>query len=352
MKAFHQSAHIRALANMVDGKVYWVVQEVLSQERCNLGWFDPDSGKAEVIVNPDEKLVNHLIRSSSNDTVHIFSGTSSFPLVRCAFNQVRSPESTIGLLVENRDDQGVRGLERLMRYRFNHMRFGNRIHFILCMGYTGEHGGRNWYAKCGYSEKIIFPYGYFPETPSDDAIHLDINRNEYKIVYIGQLIQRKRIDLLLKALSHIGHLNWSLDIIGSGPLREPLIKLSTGLGIADKVHFQPAMSNIDAMKVLDSSDLLVLPSRFDGWGVVINEALLRGVPVVCSDRCGGQDLLLEKWRGETFRSGSMEDLSSVLRRKISEGPPAKDLRDKIRNWTIRNASGERAAKYFLRMSQR
>ena len=58
--------------------------------------------------------------------------------------------------------------------------------------------------------------------------------------------------------------------------------------------------------------MLVLPSRWDGWGLVINEAFAAGVPVIASDRCGGADLIVQGANGYKFRSESVDDLRTCL----------------------------------------
>lgn len=64
--------------------------------------------------------------------------------------------------------------------------------------------------------------------------------------------------------------------------------------------------------VMSEYDVLVLPSRYDGWGVVVNEALMAGVPVICSDQVGAS-AVVEKWQcGSIFASEDLPDLVSKL----------------------------------------
>jgi len=60
-------------------------------------------------------------------------------------------------------------------------------------------------------------------------------------------------------------------------------------------------------------DLLVLPSLHDGWGVVVNEALIQGVPALVSDACGAKTLIEVSGAGSIFEAGSADDLMRVLR---------------------------------------
>ena len=58
--------------------------------------------------------------------------------------------------------------------------------------------------------------------------------------------------------------------------------------------------------------MLVLPSRWDGWGMVVNEAFSVGVPVIVSDHCGAADLVRSGVNGYVFRSGDASDLHHCL----------------------------------------
>ena len=71
---------------------------------------------------------------------------------------------------------------------------------------------------------------------------------------------------------------------------------------------------------------LVLPSRYDGWGVVVNEALCAGVPVVCSNTTGAGAVAVALGAGLTFTSGDAASLSAVLSRLMAEPSLMKSLR--------------------------
>ncbi len=118
--------------------------------------------------------------------------------------------------------------------------------------------------------------------------------------------------------------------------------------MSERVHYYCGLPNEDVLGLIKGSDLLVLPSRWDGWGAVVNEALMCGVPVACSDRCGAADLLDGRERGESVRSGSVTSLRTVLDRHIGRGKEDAATRERIRDWS-RCLSGESAADYFVQI---
>jgi phosphatidylinositol alpha-1,6-mannosyltransferase len=343
--SFHQVAHIRSLAERHE--VLWVVHEELPAYRQNLGWNVPDAGKSRVIVAPTDAEISRILAEKPEESVHIFAGITTFPTIQEAFQRCLTMTPRMGILTESRDGRGWRGLARMLLCWRERRRAGNRISFILCMGYNGKHSGRRWFRRCGYPDAKLFPYGYFIEPPT--SVPMNVSRRlpgRVRLTYLGQFVERKGGDLLLNALGTLRDLDWELKLIGDGPEKACWVELAQQVGVADRVEFLPVMKNEAAMEIVAESDLFVLPSRFDGWGVVVNELLMRGVPVICSDRCGALDLLHDSWRGEVFASGSAASLAAVLRRWIARGPQSAELTERIQTWS-RCIEGDIAANYFL-----
>jgi glycosyltransferase involved in cell wall biosynthesis len=145
-----------------------------------------------------------------------------------------------------------------------------------------------------------------PPTPRPPSAHKEI-------LYVGQLIPRKRVDLLLQAFSRLDEPSARLRLIGKGPQEQNLQALARQLGIADRVTFVPGMPNAGIAEAMAAADALVLPSRFDGWGAVVNEALMVGTPVICSNRCGASDVIDPGRNGYVFEAGNADALLQRLR---------------------------------------
>jgi glycosyltransferase involved in cell wall biosynthesis len=134
--------------------------------------------------------------------------------------------------------------------------------------------------------------------------------------------------------------------MGEGPEKEKLQRLVARLNLAEQVTFRPFGTKEEVYRLIGQADALVLPSRYDGWGVVVNEALLYGVPVVCTDRCGASDLVRSNWRGFVVKSGSVSELAAALRVLIDCGKRSAELTARIRAWSKR-IYGESAADYLV-----
>ena len=114
-----------------------------------------------------------------------------------------------------------------------------------------------------------------------------------KILYVGSLIERKGVDLLLKALAKT-NCEYSLYLAGDGSERDSLRKLAEDLQICDQVHFLGQLKREELLKYYGDSDLFVLPTREDCFALVILEAMCAGLPVVCSKYADGAYDLIEE----------------------------------------------------------
>lgn len=334
-----QSAHVRALANRgVD--VMIVGLDELSAERRALGWSVPDFGRAKAVASPTWEQAAMLIRESGQG-IHILAGWRGMRYGRRLLAELERRSARVGLLTEGRDNRGWRGLVRRSVYWKDALIHRSRIDLILAMGMQGT----AWFRQCGYPARKLFPYGYLTERPAVSALS-SREGDVFELIYLGQCVHRKGIDIALRALAGLARLGWRLSVIGSGSAAQSWRHLAGRLGIGARVSFTSALPYKDAMARLAKSDLLLLPSRYDGWGAVVNEALMLGVPAVCSDSCGAKDLLGEAWRGEVFRSGSANALRATLEARISGGRLNTEAMQRIKRWS-RCLDGDSGAEYIL-----
>ena len=143
------------------------------------------------------------------------------------------------------------------------------------------------------------------ENPSKDRL---------RFLYCGQLIGRKGVDLLLAAFSQaaVEFPNIELVLVGEGPLGAEL-RAKIPQSIHSRVRFAGFQPVAELPKFFAAADVFVLPSRHDGWGVVINQAIAAGLPVICSDAVGAAaDLVAEKENGHIFPAGNGERLAEAI----------------------------------------
>jgi GalNAc-alpha-(1->4)-GalNAc-alpha-(1->3)-diNAcBac-PP-undecaprenol alpha-1,4-N-acetyl-D-galactosaminyltransferase len=121
-----------------------------------------------------------------------------------------------------------------------------------------------------------------PADPAGCQGEPSLNIEGPTIVSMGRLVESKGVDVLIKAFARSIEKNpeWSLLILGDGPERLKLESLAGELGIHDKCHFAGAVNNPGP--VLAQAELFALASRFEGFPMSLVEAMVCGLPVVCT----------------------------------------------------------------------
>jgi glycosyltransferase involved in cell wall biosynthesis len=339
MVSQHQSACIRELARSND--VVVVAERRISDDRKRLGWVVPELGNARIIIDPTSSQMQELL-VESDGRIHILQGWRGCRLSRQILSSRIRP-ARLGVVVEACDERGVRGFIRTMYYRALLASKYSRVDFVYSMGSMGE----TYYRKVGIRSDCLFPFCYTVENIRI-APKLTANivaEDMVRVLYIGQFLERKAVDMLLRALHVNSGLNWQVELIGDGPQIRKLRRLCASLDMQGRVDFRGAVDRTVAMECLSASDLLVLPSRFDGWGAVVNEALMLGVPVICTDGCGASDLIRAPWLGSVVRAGSVSSLSQALGLWIARGKKTRMQSEHIKGWSA-CIEGPVIANYF------
>lgn len=128
------------------------------------------------------------------------------------------------------------------------------------------------------------------------------------IGFAGRLEEQKGCDVLLNALSRVSNVN--LRIVGDGSLMSNLKKQASTLGIRNRVSFLGWVS--DMSRFYKGIDMLVVPSRWEGQGIVVLEAMSSGVPVIASDVDGPAEIIEDYRTGRLVASESPADLAATI----------------------------------------
>ena len=166
------------------------------------------------------------------------------------------------------------------------------------------------FEKIGFKADHVFPFGYFvPEAmrqlkPQVESTYM---LGPLRLVFVGSLISRKGLAVLVEAIVKLNRqgLIATLDLYGSG---DP----SAFISQSEHVQFKGLIPFGEVQPIIAAYDILILPSLHDGWGVVVNEALLQGVPVIASDAVGASTLIEVSGAGAIFTSGDSSQLASIL----------------------------------------
>ncbi len=203
---------------------------------------------------------------------------------------------------------------------------GAKAHFTTCDAHI------QYLQSIGIAETQIYKYPFssvkqeellpaIPSVQEKKALRASLGMTEDKIVLsVGQFIHRKGYDVLLKAAAELPK-EIGIYIIGGTPAEAYLaLQKSSEL---HQVHFMDFMDREALMKWYRAADCFVLPTREDIWGLVVNEALANGLPVITTDRCAaGLELLQEGACGVIVPAEDSVALGRAIQKTLQDGYPA------------------------------
>jgi glycosyltransferase involved in cell wall biosynthesis len=174
----------------------------------------------------------------------------------------------------------------------------------------------------GYTIDVVY-YG-FQKDISTNAAGLGLITNimsgqssNYKIGTIGRLVPQKDYPTLLSAFSNVlkSMPNIDLYIVGEGYLQKELIESSKSLGINDKVYWLGKTEYIK--EFLSKIDLFILPSKYEGFGLVLLEAMVAKKPVIAANNSAIPEVLGKTYEG-LFSTGNANALAQQIKVAISD----------------------------------
>lgn len=159
--------------------------------------------------------------------------------------------------------------------------------------------------------------------PNRQVIRQSMNLgSEPVVLFVGRLINKKGVDILLEAFARVAQNAPSqLLIAGDGPERTKLEEQAARLRVHDRVHFVGFQQPKDLPRFYCAADLFVLPSRTEPWGVVVMEALASGLPVVVSNLVGCYpDVINDDQVGRVVAPEDPQSLAKAMRDYLLKRP--------------------------------
>jgi glycosyltransferase involved in cell wall biosynthesis len=157
------------------------------------------------------------------------------------------------------------------------------------------------------------------------VIHNGIDLNRYQpetrrrerrpdVVYLGRLKRYKSIDLVLHAMKRVLEQvpEARLTIVGDGDDRPRLERTARDLGLEGSVQFVGRVPEKEKIRILQMAEVVVNPSRKEGWGVTVIESNACGTPVIASDVPGLRDAVQDGKTGVLVRYGDVRDFSAGI----------------------------------------
>lgn len=283
----------------------------LREGRRAMGWSEPESLHSdERILRPDESVEDAL--ADAHERVHLVPGYA-YPRARQLVRWLSASGSAWVHWSEASQPSWRAVLTRPLKTW--HARQINR-HALGAFA-QGDLAVRD-FLRWGVDHDRIAPL-YYSVTPSGpvapDPELSSWLRGRRAVVFLGALIPRKDPLCLLRAfaVASRGRDDAALVYIGDGPLADRVRREAGRLGIEDRVRVHGFVPMTETPALLACCSTMVLPSRHDGWGMVLNEGAAAGLALIASDGVGaGRHLVSPGENGALFRRGDANALARAL----------------------------------------
>ena len=294
--------------------------------------------------SPPPVLVNNLLEKRAEQSWHLFSGIRGYKFVYDAF-RTSLTYTLHRALVTERPNTYAFGMANgkplwlhYLRYRIQDYANMKHIDKVFAMGSLAT----SFFRSVNKAWQV-YPFCYC--TSSCNNLNTTLSGTP-KLIFVGSLSLRKNVGTLMRAIA-VHKDTLLVDIVGDGPERSKLEKMKKDYNI-NGVSFLGSRKNSEVADLLLEHDVLVLPSVYDGWGAVVNEALMRGLYVIVSNRCGASDLVdTDNKRGIVFRGGDVDGLAKALKHVVSNISAIRATRAERARWAEEHIGGDAVAKYMV-----
>lgn len=323
-------------------EVYLVTPRIDYEMRAAMGWDSAQLLEGTSIISylrPSDEEVKRLLQKEG--IVALFTGIRADKDVFRWFKLSLGFHVKRGIITEAPLVYNKPLLFHYMRFLLQDYDYVKNIHYVFAIGSLAVKYYSFWSKKWK-----VFPFAYCTEYSEVEKKNSSIPTDYHaRFLFVGSIDKRKNVGIVLKALFSLSGA-YIFDVIGDGPERKRLEDYVAAKQIRG-IAFLGKMAMQQVHEIMPLYDVLILPSRYDGWGAVVNEALQRGLYVICSDKCGAKDLLEDERCGMMFRCGNHKDLARVMQLGISYIESIRSNSKFRQEWAECCISGKAIARYML-----
>jgi glycosyltransferase involved in cell wall biosynthesis len=196
-----------------------------------------------------------------------------------------------------------------------------------------------------FSSRLVVDNDFFSK--AKDALSETAKdwRNRLKLgdkvvfLFVGRLIKRKNINLIIQAAHLLNPDEFGVVIVGSGEEAESLKLLASG---KSNIHFSGNVDPGDLPAFYRMADVLVLPADDEPWGLVVNEAMVCGLAVIAYKFCGAAIDLVDSDNGIVLQGFSIKELANAMQFLVTNRSLLLSMQlkseEKIKDWSIESAA--------------
>ena len=306
-----------AFTKLWNGIVYYAISNPHRSERVLANWGD-EYGDVKIVKLYEKtdraKAIESLVQDHP-DAIHVLNG---FDTKICKeIKPFLFKDGLKALLFTERPaifgnwgEALLRKVYTTVKYARLSREYSKYVRAILPLGKQGVHV----FQKLGFPKDRMYDFMYCPSL-TDLSNKKDIEvHSPIRFVYVGRFFYKtKGTDVLLDALPFLKG-EWSLDLVGGyGANREDVLNRIQGY---KNVRFAGTWDSNSVVKNIQNYDVVLIPSKADGWNLLVNEAFHAGVGVIVSDQAVSHEVVENHGGGAVFKSQAPEQMAMAMQRVI------------------------------------
>ena len=321
-------------------------------ERRQMGWdslYKANNRSCSIYLHPGDDDIRRMLDRRPDESWHIFMGIRAFDYVsHCLCLSLEYPVRRA--MMSERPNTYALGMAcgkplwlHRLRFMLRDRSYARHIERVFAIG---SMAADYFSSVCKHWQ--VSRFAYCTETPAVMAPPPHDQR--MRLLFVGSLEWYKAPLTLLKSLLMTRNgdaVGFHLDIIGNGSQRRTIQQFVSRYCLSNRIDMVGTMAHNRMAEWMGKSDVLVLPSLYDGWGAVVNEALLAGTFVIVSDACGAADLIGDSRLGRVFHAGDTKGLARIITDSHNRIDSIRADRQWRRQWAEEHISGQRIARYFI-----
>ena len=286
-----------------------------------------------------------MLGAPSYDIIHChdwmtyFVGTSVKHLLNKPYIQsIHSMEYGRCGGIHSEDSRVINEIEWLSTYESNAViTVSNSMKHELCSMFNVPHDKVNVIYNGINPEEFDIPMDNHEKNEFRKSF--GVQPHEKMVLFVGRLVYQKGVEYLIKAFPKIleQHPDSKLVIAGAGDMRGYLEELAWNMGYGDKVVFLGFIDGMTLKKLYRTTDVAVIPSIYEPFGIVALEAMAGGAPVVVSDVGGLSEIIQHEYNGVRAYIKNPDSIAWGVNRILSD--------EGFRNWIVNNAKHDVYTKY-------
>jgi len=341
----HKLYFLSSVANILGcTKIICIADQDLPDDRKKLGWSSNIPNNVTVFVNPSKQFIDELFNNDIADTFHVFSGIRHLDSIIYALKIAQKTHALFSIMSEPRVLEGWQGKLRYFQSLLTEYSLRNQVSCVLAIGRNGP----LWFQSVGYDREKIFPFAYFVPPPHSLDNANKKNNGKIRIGYLGRLVKEKGIFDIVSAFNLLGN-NFELVIAGQGKDEVALTQEISKHNISARI--MGVIPNDSIHLFFKEIDILILASTTsdDGWGVVVSEALMHGIPAIATYCVGASIVLEDPLLGRVVQPHNPKDIKKAVQSIIEQNSFTEENKSTRKKIAISRLSDIAGAKYFIKI---